>query len=56
MTGSSLPFLLPWVGVALVIRLILAMTFDENTGPTAKTVLARALETRSRLAREDWWN
>ena len=33
-----------------------ATTFDEATWPTAKTVLARALAMRSRLAREGWWN
>jgi hypothetical protein len=51
-----LPFLLPWLRVALLIRSILATTFDETTWPTAKTVLARALAMRSRLAWEGWWN
>jgi hypothetical protein len=52
----DLPFLLPWVRVALLIRSILATPFDETTWPTAKTTLARALTMRSRLSREGWWN
>ena len=56
MIGPRLPFLLPWVRVTLMIRSILATTFDETTLPTAKTVLARALTMRSRLSREGWWN
>ena len=47
-----LPYLLPWVRVALLIRSIRATIFDEATWPTAKTVLARALAMRSRLARQ----
>ena len=53
---SQLPFLLPWVRVALLIRSIRSMPFDEATWPTAKTVLARALAMRSRPARGEWWN
>jgi hypothetical protein len=53
---NQLPHLLPWVRVALLIRSIRATTFDEDTWPTAKTVLARALAMRSRIARERWWN
>jgi hypothetical protein len=49
-------FLLPWVRVALLIRSIRSTTFDADTSPTTKTVLARALAMRSRLAREGWWN
>ena len=53
---NQLPYLLPWVRVALLIRLIRTTTFDETTRSTTKTVLARALSMRSRLAREGWWN
>ena len=53
---DQLPYLPPWVRVALLIRFIRATTFDEATWPTAKTVLARALVMRNRLAREGWWN
>jgi hypothetical protein len=53
---NQLPYLLPWVRVALLIRSIRSMFFDETKWPTAKTVLARALTMRSRLAREGWWN
>ena len=35
---NQLPYLLPWVRVALLIRSIRATTFDEATWPTAKTV------------------
>jgi hypothetical protein len=40
---NHLPYLLPWVRVALLIRSIRTTTFDEATWPTAKTVLNRAL-------------
>jgi hypothetical protein len=53
---NQLLYLLPWIRVALLIRSIRTTTFDEATWPTAKTVLARALAMRSRLAREGWWN
>jgi hypothetical protein len=44
MSGAPrLPFLLPWLRVALLIRSIRSTTFDETTWPTAKTVLARAV-------------
>jgi hypothetical protein len=43
---SQLPFLLPWLRVALLIRSILSTPFDETTWPTAKTVVARALTMR----------
>ena len=36
MIGRSLPFLLPWVRVALLIRSVRATTFDEVTWSTAK--------------------
>jgi len=45
----QLPYLLPWVRVALLISSIRATTFDEAS-------TARALAMRSRLAREGWWN
>ena len=53
---NQLPYLLPWVRVALLIRSIRTTTFDEATWPTAKTVLARALAMRIQIAREGWWN
>ena len=36
---NQLPYLLPWLRVALLISSIRATTFDEATWPTAKTVL-----------------
>jgi hypothetical protein len=53
---SRLPYLLPWVRVALLIRSIQATPFDEATWLTAKTVLARAFDMRRRLTREGCWN
>jgi hypothetical protein len=53
---NHLPYLLPWLRVALLIRSILFTRFDEAVLPTAKTTLARALMMRSRLSREGWWN
>jgi hypothetical protein len=53
---NQLPYLLPWVRVALLIRSIRTTTFDAATWPTATTVLARALAVRIRIAREGWWN
>jgi hypothetical protein len=53
---NQLPYLLPGLRVALLIRSIRTTIFDETTWPTAKTVLARALTMRGRLAREGWWN
>ena len=45
---SPQPFHLPWL------RSVPGTTWDEETWPTAKTVLARAIAMRSRLAREGW--
>ena len=56
MIGPRLPFLLPWVRIALLILTIRTTAWDEATWPTAKTVLDRALTMRSRLSREGWWN
>ena len=53
--GPRLPFLLLRSAWPLI-RSILSTTFEAATWPTAKTALARALTTRSRLAREGWWN
>jgi hypothetical protein len=47
---SPRPFYLPWLRLSLLIR------SDEETWPTAKTVLARALAMCSRLTREGWRN
>jgi hypothetical protein len=56
MNPSRLPFLLPWVRVSLLIRSIQATTWDEATWPTIKAALRRALEIRSPIRREGWWN
>lgn len=56
MNPGRLPFLLPWVRVALLIRSIRATTWDDATWPMIKPMLRRALEIRSELNGEGWWN
>ena len=41
MSESRLPFLLPWVRIALLIRSIRTTTWDDTTWPTVKVMLAR---------------
>jgi hypothetical protein len=53
---TSLPFLLPWIKVNLLIRSITGRVWDERTWPIAKAQLGRALEIRRDLSREAWWN
>ena len=55
-SASRLPFLLPWVRVTLPIRSIQARVWDDATWPTVKVALRRALEMRSQIRREGWWN
>jgi len=52
----SLPFLLPWPRLTLLIRRILTTHWDPEDWPTAKTELARALKLRSELSRGPLWN
>ena len=56
MNGPHLPFLLPWVRVALLIRSIRTTRWDDATWPTVKMLLARALDVRRQINREGWWN
>jgi hypothetical protein len=53
---SPQPFHLPWIRLSLLIRSILGTTWDEETWPTVKTILARALRMRTSLVREGWFN
>jgi len=53
---ESLPFLLPWPRLTLLIRRILSSRWDEATWPIAKDEPPRALALRSRLARAPSWN
>jgi len=53
---SRLPFLLPWVRIALLIRSIRTTTWDDTTWPTVKVMLARALDMRRQINREGCWN
>ena len=53
---ARLPFLLPWVRVALLIRTIRTTAWDDATWPTIKVALARALDMRRQINREGWWN
>jgi len=52
----GLPFLLPWVRLALLIQTIRATTWDDAIWPTVKVTLARALDMRRQMNREGWWN
>src|SRR6267142_5245633 len=53
---SPQPFHLPWLRLSLLIRSILGTSWDEETWPTVKTTLARALRIRASLVREGWFN
>jgi hypothetical protein len=52
----TLPFLLPWPRLALLIRRILTTQWDPVAWPTAKAELRRALKLRRQLARAARWN
>jgi hypothetical protein len=52
----SLPFLLPWPRLMLLIRRLLTSQWDEASWPIAKAELRRALALRNQLARAPWWN
>jgi hypothetical protein len=52
----SLPFLLPWPRLTLLIRRILSSQWDEATWPIAKLELVKALQLRSVIGRTGWWN
>jgi hypothetical protein len=54
--NARLPFLLPWVRIALVIRTIRTTRWDDATWPTVKAALARALGMRRQINREGGWN
>ena len=51
MDSTSLPFLLPWPRLTLLIRRILSSQWHEATWPIAKHELVRALQLRSALER-----
>ena len=53
---SPQPFHLPWLRLSLLIRSILGTSWDEETWPTVKTTLSRALRMRASLVREGWFN
>jgi hypothetical protein len=53
---SPLPFLLPWIRIALLIRSIRTTTWDEDTWPTIKVALVRALHMRQQINHDGWWN
>jgi len=44
------------VRIALLIRTIRTTAWDDNTWPTVKVALARALDMRRQINREGWWN
>src|SRR5262249_54198694 len=53
--STSLPFLLPWPRMTLLICRILSSQWDEATWPIAKHELVRALQLRSALEPAGWW-
>jgi len=55
MNPNRFPFLLPWVRAALLIRSILATTWDDATWPQTKEALRWALTKRLELARRPEW-
>ena len=50
----SVPYLLPWVRVLLLICSITSTTWGREVWPEVKPVLRRALEIRRQVAREGW--
>jgi hypothetical protein len=52
----DLPWLLPWVRVALLIREIRSTTWDEATWPTARAALGKAIGMQAKMRRRGWWN
>jgi hypothetical protein len=53
---AELPYLLPWVRVLLLIRSTTSIAWGHERWPLVKPLLRRALEMRSQIAREGWWN
>jgi hypothetical protein len=50
-TMNCPPYLLPWVGVMLLIRSITSTDWDDTTGRLVQPLLRRALEMRRQIAR-----
>jgi hypothetical protein len=55
-SGSRMPYLLPWLRVNLLIRSLTERVWHERDWPIAKAHLGRALEIRHDLGRAPWWN
>jgi hypothetical protein len=53
---KSLPYLLPWVRVLLLIRSITSTTWGHEMWPEVKPGRRRALEMRRQIARDGWLN
>ena len=49
-------FLLPYVGLELLIRTMLTRQWDSADWPLVKRKFKKALELRSRVARSGWFN
>jgi len=54
--NRRLPYLLPWVKVNLLIRSVTQHNWPEAQWRLVRPRLRRALEIRSQLRREGWWN
>ena len=56
MNETHLPHLLPWMRVNLLIRSITSQIWPDEQWRILKPELRRALEIRSQIRREGWWN
>ena len=56
MNPNRLPFLLPWLKVNILIRSITSHILPDEQWRILKLELRRALEIRSQIRREGWWN
>ena len=53
---AGLPHLFPWLKVKLLIRSITSQIWPDEQWRILKPELRRALEIRSQIRREGWWN
>ena len=56
MNRDQLPYLLPWVKVNLLIPSTTCQIWPDEQWRVLKPELRRALEIRSQIRREGWWN
>jgi hypothetical protein len=54
--ASTLGWCQPWLRVSLLMRVITDCEWDAHTRPTAKGMLAKALEIRGAIRQAGWFN